>query len=225
MNPELEAAAREATAPNFATWEKLADACRRWCYLSKGQPTSDDHRALADAAREFAGVDAAVAAEREAIAQLISSRLRVDTWPGNLLLAAIRARGTRAMSADEMASHEQTRREEREACARLVEGMAAAADMAGGLASPKQHRLHEAAAAVRARSTQPTAGAPPSVPAQTSANLDSRLGEALRASGISAADALAVQSLYATAGQSGSHRIVSALRAIEAWLALGGGAQ
>ena len=50
------------------------------------------------------------------------------------------------------------------------------------------------------------------------ADLDSRLGDALRASGINAADALAVQALYATAGQSGSHRIVSALRAVEAWL-------
>ena len=56
------------------------------------------------------------------------------------------------------------------------------------------------------------------------ADLDSRLGDALRASGINAADALAlaVQALYATAGQSGSHRIVSALRAIEAWLREGG---
>lgn len=50
------------------------------------------------------------------------------------------------------------------------------------------------------------------------AELDSRLGDALRASGINAADARAVQALYATAGQSGSHRIVSALRAVEAWL-------
>lgn len=50
------------------------------------------------------------------------------------------------------------------------------------------------------------------------ADLDSRLGDALRASGINAADALAVQALYATAGQSGSHRIVSALRAVEEWL-------
>lgn len=48
--------------------------------------------------------------------------------------------------------------------------------------------------------------------------LDSRLGDALRASGINAGDALAVQALYASAGQSGSHRIVSALRAVEAWL-------
>ena len=54
------------------------------------------------------------------------------------------------------------------------------------------------------------------------ADLDSRLGDALRASGINAADALAVQTLYATAGQSGSHRIVSALRAIEAWIREGG---
>ena len=54
------------------------------------------------------------------------------------------------------------------------------------------------------------------------ANLDSRLGDALRASGINAADALAVQALYAIAGQSGSRRIVSALRAIEAWLGEGG---
>lgn len=36
------------------------------------------------------------------------------------------------------------------------------------------------------------------------------------------ADALAVQALYATAGQSGSHRIVSALRAVEAWIREGG---
>lgn len=48
--------------------------------------------------------------------------------------------------------------------------------------------------------------------------LDSRLGDALRASGINVGDALAVQALYATAGQSGSHRIVSALRAVESWL-------
>jgi hypothetical protein len=54
------------------------------------------------------------------------------------------------------------------------------------------------------------------------ADLDSRLGEALRASGINAADALAVQALYATAGQSGSHRIVSALRAVESWIREGG---
>jgi len=53
-------------------------------------------------------------------------------------------------------------------------------------------------------------------------DLDSRLGDALRASSINAADALAVQALYATAGPSGSHRIVSALRAIEAWLREGG---
>lgn len=48
------------------------------------------------------------------------------------------------------------------------------------------------------------------------------LGNALRASGINAADALAVQAIYATAGQSGSHRIVSALRAVEAWIREGG---
>jgi hypothetical protein len=56
------------------------------------------------------------------------------------------------------------------------------------------------------------------------ADLDSRLGDALRASGINAADALAVQALYATAGQSGSHRIVAALRAVEGWLRDGGAA-
>jgi hypothetical protein len=50
------------------------------------------------------------------------------------------------------------------------------------------------------------------------ADLDSRLGAALRASGINIADTLAVQALYAMAGQSGSHRIVSALRAVETWL-------
>lgn len=47
------------------------------------------------------------------------------------------------------------------------------------------------------------------------ADLDSRLGDALRASGITAADALGGQALYTG---SGSHRIVLALRAIEAWL-------
>lgn len=52
--------------------------------------------------------------------------------------------------------------------------------------------------------------------------LDSRLGDALRSSGINAGDALAVQLLYSIGGQSGSHRIVSAMRAIEAWLAEGG---
>lgn len=54
-------------------------------------------------------------------------------------------------------------------------------------------------------------------------DLDSRLGDALRNSGISATDALAVQALYAIAGQRGSHRIVSALRAVEVWLREGGG--
>lgn len=49
-------------------------------------------------------------------------------------------------------------------------------------------------------------------------DMDSRLGDALRASGINVADARAVQTLYAIAGQSGAHRIVSALRAMEAWL-------
>lgn len=53
-------------------------------------------------------------------------------------------------------------------------------------------------------------------------DIDGRLGDALRASGINAADALSVQALYATAGQTGSHRIVSALRAVEAWLREGG---
>lgn len=52
--------------------------------------------------------------------------------------------------------------------------------------------------------------------------LDMRLGDALRASGINAADAIAVQALYAVAGHAGSHRIVSALRAVEAWLREGG---
>ena len=51
---------------------------------------------------------------------------------------------------------------------------------------------------------------------------DISVNELTAASGINAADALAVQALYATAGQSGSHRIVSALRAIEAWLREGG---
>lgn len=48
--------------------------------------------------------------------------------------------------------------------------------------------------------------------------LDSRLGDALRASGINAEDAQAVQTLYAVAGHTGAHRIVSAMRGIEAWI-------
>ena len=52
--------------------------------------------------------------------------------------------------------------------------------------------------------------------------IDSQLGDSLRASGINSADVLAVQTLYATAGQIGSHRIVSALQAIGAWLREGG---
>lgn len=54
------------------------------------------------------------------------------------------------------------------------------------------------------------------------AEIDSRLGDALRTSGINASDALAVQALYAVAGHVGSHRIVSAMRAVEAWLREGG---
>ena len=53
-------------------------------------------------------------------------------------------------------------------------------------------------------------------------DIDGRLGDALRASGINPGDALSVQALYATAGQTGSYRIVSALRAVEAWLREGG---
>lgn len=52
--------------------------------------------------------------------------------------------------------------------------------------------------------------------------LDMRLGDALRASGINAADALAVQALYAVAGHPGAHRIVSALQAVGAWIREGG---
>jgi len=51
---------------------------------------------------------------------------------------------------------------------------------------------------------------------------DLRLADALRTSGINAADSAAVQTLYAVAGQAGSHRIVSAMRAIETWLKEGG---
>jgi hypothetical protein len=53
-------------------------------------------------------------------------------------------------------------------------------------------------------------------------DLDSRLGDALRASGVNAGDVTAVQLLYAVAGSGGSHRIVSAMRAIEAWINGGG---
>lgn len=53
-------------------------------------------------------------------------------------------------------------------------------------------------------------------------DIDGRLGDALRSSGINAADALVVQALYAVAGESGAHRIVSAMRAVEAWLREGG---
>jgi hypothetical protein len=53
--------------------------------------------------------------------------------------------------------------------------------------------------------------------------LDSKLGDALRAAGITRDDVFAVEMLYAVAGHSGSHRIVSAMRAIQAWLREGGG--
>lgn len=53
--------------------------------------------------------------------------------------------------------------------------------------------------------------------------LDERLCDALRASGINADDAAAVELLYAVAGASGAHRIVMAARAIGAWLKAGGG--
>lgn len=50
--------------------------------------------------------------------------------------------------------------------------------------------------------------------------LDSRLGDALRSSGIDSVEAK--QALFALARHSGSHRLVVAMRAIEAWLAEGG---
>lgn len=52
--------------------------------------------------------------------------------------------------------------------------------------------------------------------------LDMQLTDSLRSSCITRDDARAVQTLYAVAGQAGSHRIVSAMRAIEAWLREGG---
>ncbi len=54
------------------------------------------------------------------------------------------------------------------------------------------------------------------------AKLDSRLGDALRASGINSVDALSIQALYAVNGGPGSHRVVSAMQAIAGWLREGG---
>lgn len=53
--------------------------------------------------------------------------------------------------------------------------------------------------------------------------MDLRLTDALRASGITQDDARSVEMLYAVAGQQGSHRIVSAMRAIGVWLRAKGG--
>jgi hypothetical protein len=53
--------------------------------------------------------------------------------------------------------------------------------------------------------------------------LDSKLGDALRTAGINKHDAFCVEALYAMAGHPGTHRIVSAMRAIQAWLREGGG--
>ena len=53
------------------------------------------------------------------------------------------------------------------------------------------------------------------------AKLDTALGVALRESGVTVADALAIQTLYSTAGQDAG-RIVVALRAIETWIRNGG---
>lgn len=65
MSPELEAAAAEATTDE--AWVKFTAACAAWCRDVLHSP--EDHRALADAACEYAGkrVERHVAEEREAI--------------------------------------------------------------------------------------------------------------------------------------------------------------
>jgi hypothetical protein len=45
-----------------------------------------------------------------------------------------------------------------------------------------------------------------------------RLADALLTSGISIDDCRSVEMLYAVAGQAGSHRIVEAMRYLQAWL-------
>lgn len=52
--------------------------------------------------------------------------------------------------------------------------------------------------------------------------LDSKLGESLRAIGIDSADSFTVQVLYVASEKSASHWVVSVLRAVEMWLRHGG---
>lgn len=64
MNEELEAAAHEATTDKAEAWVKFTAACAAWCRDVLHSP--EDHRALADAACEYAGMRV----ERHVIAAL-----------------------------------------------------------------------------------------------------------------------------------------------------------
>lgn len=71
MNEQLQAAAAEATTDKAEAWAKFTAACVAWCRDVIHSP--EDHRALADAACEYAGkrvysdVTAALLAERDAL--------------------------------------------------------------------------------------------------------------------------------------------------------------
>lgn len=53
---------------------------------------------------------------------------------------------------------------------------------------------------------------------ETKEILDCRLGDALRASEITRENVEEIQTMFAVMGKPGSHRIVSAMHAIKAWL-------
>lgn len=80
MSPELEAAAAEATTDE--AWVKFTAACAAWCRDVLHSP--EDHRALADAACEYAGkrVERHVAEEREAAGLVAALRAALANLDG-----------------------------------------------------------------------------------------------------------------------------------------------
>ncbi len=164
------------------TWAEFLDAVDAWWGFDskawRADRSPEAMRAIADAACEYTGkrVERHVAEAREACAQLVLDCGIVDDLELRRIADSIRARsaGDDFLSPGESAAYltwlehgtpDAVAAKEREAIAQMLEKSAGIADMAGGLAAPKQHRLREAAAAVRARGTT-TVGAPPRVPTQ-----------------------------------------------------------
>lgn len=194
MSPELENAAHGATAADTAkaaAWRKFTQAIEAWW---AGEATPEAHRALADAACEYAGkrVERHVAAEREAIAAALDAEALTRWRDGaefrerDLLLTwgrRIRARdtkpvawadeGTRAMSADEAARHEQARHMALEEAAQMAD--------ASGRTFPESRivagairQLKTDVGAEHHRSTKPPAftGQQPVAPLRSNEDLD-----------------------------------------------------